>query len=196
MMRLVVLVALGLILSSCGSSRAALPSSLQRYQSLSTDLAGVTAISSSTSQAVLSLSSAVRRGDDAGTRSVAGHVRYDAMQLAARSGSAAASIRRIVRGEKSRIRAEYFRLVLAALSYQWAEAQSLSALSQLVWWDPYLTGPGATRKLGRLSADAQWEAWKSVLSAAAAQRWRATHRRYFRYIPVGTAGHVAAGPWQ
>jgi hypothetical protein len=181
------------LLAGCGGGSTR-PSTLQRYQALSPDLSGVTATSSLAARELTVLGNVVQRADAAGVRAEAGRVRLAAAQLAASSGHAAASIRQILRRETNRVRAQYFELVIAALAHQWAEAQALRGLSQLVWWDPYLTGPGAIGKLARLSASAQREARQSVVSASAAQRWRARHPSSFRYVPVNGPSHVAAAP--
>jgi hypothetical protein len=179
--------------AGCGGT-ASVPTTLQRYQAMSTDLDRITATTSSASRTMEVLRRDLRRSDERGTRRDAVQLKATGRGLANRAGSTAASIRAIMRRETNRFRVRYFNLILDALRYEWAEAQALRHVADLVWWDPFQIGAGGVSRLMRLSANAQWMAWQSVLSADAAQRWRAAHRSSFRYVPVREMSHVVAAP--
>jgi hypothetical protein len=121
-------------------------------------------------------------------------LKSDGEELSSRSGSLAASIRSIALHETNRLRLRYFKTVLDALGYQWAEGKSLKRIADLLWWDPETIDGNDTANLAKLSSQARLEAWMSVRAASAAQSWRVRHRGSFRFVPVTSSKRIAIAP--
>jgi hypothetical protein len=182
---------LSTLLSACGSQKAT-PSALQRYQSLSAALDGVTSTTSTAARDMTRLGAQLKSANVVGVRAQAVLLKFDGEELSSRSGSIAVSIRTIALHETDRVLVQYFKTVVDALGYLWAEGQSLKRIADLLWWDPDSIDGNDTAKLAELSSQARLDASMSVRAAGAAQSWRARHRGSFRFVPVALPSPIAA----
>jgi hypothetical protein len=186
-------ITLSTVLSACGSQKAT-PSALQRYQSLSAALGGVASTTSTAARDMTRLGAELRSANAVGVRAQAVLLKIDGEELSSRSGSVAVSMRTIALHVTDLVLLQYFKTVLDALGYQWAEGQSLKRIADLLWWDPDTIDGNDTAKLAELSSQARLDALMSVRAAGAAQNWRARHRGSFRFVPVALPSPIAAVP--
>lgn len=184
----VALLLLSAVLSSCDKTRPH-ESSLQRYDELRPWLQEVAAGSRKVAMEEAAMQRAMQADDSRRTRQETRALQFDALLFARRVGYVANQIRRLLPGQRGRVR-QYYRWVIEALSAQWAEGGTLAKLATLIASDPLLMNGKVAARVERLAAQARSEARTSVLLAQRAERWKRRHRADFRYVPVtpGTAG--------
>jgi hypothetical protein len=124
----------------------------------------------------------MRREDVAGARSAAVTLKRDGRALALQAGFVGNRVRALTSiASEPRLR-EYFRLTGQTLTWQWYEGTALSRVADVVWADPLVTTARAERDLRRTMDTARRYAYRAVVEASLASRWRRRFGRSFRYV--------------
>ena len=180
-----------LVATGCGSATQT-PPVLQGYQSLEPILMATTAGTARLAADYLSLRFALNSLQADRVRREAGLLRRDARRLEDDAGRSAAGIRPLASRAANGHIHSYFRLVLASLAADWAEARAVGHVAAILPGDPWLAAPSDARSFNRLEAVARGEARAAGRAAAMASALRRRYPRSFQYIQVRPEQGTAA----
>lgn len=157
---------------------------LQRFDALQPTFDDITSASESLRGNASRLDDWLRRGNVSQIKRSTVAIARVAKKLRTASGSAGFAIRMFLRDTHRGPVRTYFKAVLKALHFEWAEGTVLLRLSHIIWHDPLVTVPADDAAVRRLELAGRRDAWQAVQTLRFAVRWKAQHRGSFRYSPV------------
>ncbi len=172
-------------LTGCsGTHQRRTRSVLERFDRLRLPLRSVTNRSSEVAADLWRLNLAMQHDSVSMARKRAIGVKRTAIRLyrqAGRCGNQIRSLNALKAGPQVHT---YLRTILATLVAQYSEGIWITRLADVSWYDPLGMVSADIRRLRYTGGEARQAAQRAVRLAAAAARWKARYRRYFRYVPV------------
>lgn len=178
-----------LLLTGCAGTHSIRlrPSALQRYDALGSRLEAASFSSKRLATDSQRLGILIDRDRVEDARAAAIELKLDALALENQTGQTSWRVKSLIRDLSDWRPQRYLRMIVRALSVQWAEAAALTRIADLLWVDPLLLSTRDASLLVQLDGAARWNAWQAVQLVSRASAWKHKYARYFRYVPVRLA---------